>query len=167
MTETLDAMPRPETDEVKKGVRNTKVIADDLCDVLAATYRLIVKTYICHWNAKGPLFNSVYSLTEKQYEDMFEAADMLAERIRALGEVPPDRMTAIVEASVVEYGRNLTSANAFCEDLARDHERVAHRCHALLALSGGRLDPVTDDIATARWAFHERAALTLRALARS
>jgi starvation-inducible DNA-binding protein len=53
-----------------------------------------------------------------------------------------------------------------CEDLAKDHERLAHRLHALVELSGKHNDPVTDDLATGRSAFHEQAVWMLRAISK-
>ncbi|MEL6516688.1 MAG: DNA starvation/stationary phase protection protein [Pseudomonadota bacterium] len=165
MTEALNVVPQK--DSVETGVRDADAIATGLCDVLADTYRLIFKTHAYHWNVEGPLFYSVHNLTEEQYEEMFEAADVLAERVRALGRMAPARLATIMEDSVIKDQDDLPSAGAMCEDLASDHERVAHRFHALVELSDSRNDPVTDDLATARSAFHEKAAWMLRALAKS
>ena len=165
MTDALNVVPKPT--DIETGVRDTKAIARGLCDVLADTYRLVFKTHAYHWNVEGPLFYSVHNLTEEQYEEMFEAADVLAERIRALGEMAPSTLKSIVEASVVEDRDTLPSAGEMCDDLAADHERIAHRYHALVELAGDRNDPVTDDLATARSAFHEKAAWMLRALAKA
>lgn len=165
MTEALNVVPQ--TVDVETGVRDTHAIAEGLNDVLADTYRLIFKTHAYHWNVEGPLFYSVHKLTEGQYEEMFEAADVLAERVRALGQMATSRLDTIMKDSVVKDGDSLPSAGDMCEDLAADHERVAHRYHALVELSGDRNDPVTDDLATARSAFHEQAAWMLRALAKT
>ena len=75
----------PSEDKVSTGVRDTESIAEGVANVLADTYRLVFKTHAYHWNVEGPLFYSVHNVTEGQYEDMFKAADELAERIRALG----------------------------------------------------------------------------------
>ena len=165
MTEALNIVPR--ADHVDTGVRGTDAIAAGLTDVLADTYRLIFKTHAYHWNVEGPLFYSLHSLTEEQYENMFEAADVLAERVRALGLMAPSRLSQIMKESVVDDRDTLPSAGEMCEDLATDHERVAHRYHALVELADSHNDPVTDDLATARSAFHEKAAWMLRALAKS
>ena len=165
MTQPLNVVP--EQDQVETGVRDADAIATGLSDVLADTYRLIFKTHAYHWNVEGPLFYSVHNLTEEQYEEMFQAADVLAERVRALGRLAPSQLSAIMEASVIEDKSDLPSAGDMCEDLAADHERVAHRFHALVKLSDDRNDPVTDDLATARSGFHEKAAWMLRALAKS
>ncbi|QBF29958.1 Dps family protein [Thalassococcus sp. S3] len=157
----------PETDVVETGVRNIDAIAKGLADVLADTYRLIFKTHAYHWNVEGPMFYSVHNLTEAQYEDMFAAADDLAERIRALGKLAPMKMAEIMQNSVIEDHDSLPSAGDMCEDLAADHERIAHRLHALIKLSEEGEDPVTEDLATERSNFHEKAAWMLRAISKS
>lgn len=68
---------------------------------------------------------------------------------------------------MVKDEKELPSAGEMCLDLAHDHERAAHRFHALVDLAGSRNEPVTDDIATQRPAFHEKAARMLRALAKT
>jgi len=162
MTDALKVVPTADT--VKTGVRNVEGIADGLADVLADTYRLIFKTHAYHWNVTGPLFYSIHKLTDDQYENMFTAADELAERIRALGQLAPRRMSEIMDRSRVEDLEDMPDAKTMVEDLARDHERLAHRLHALIDLSGDRRDPVTEDLATGRSAFHEEAAWMLRAI---
>ena len=164
MKDALEVVPS--SDKVSTGVRDTKAIAQALTGVLADTYRRVFKTHAYHWNVEGPLFYSIHKLTEEQYEDMFAAADVLAERIRALGELAPSTMAQIMDHSKIkDLGVDMTAAD-MVEDLASDHERVAHRLHALVDLVDGRKDPVTDDLATARSAFHETAAWMLRAIAK-
>lgn len=165
MTDALKVVPTP--DPVTTGVRNTGAVADGLASVLADTYRLVFKTHAYHWNVEGPLFYSVHNLTEGQYEDMFGAADELAERIRALGHLAPSRMADVMAKSRIEDPTGEMSAADMIEDLASDHEHLAHRLHALVELSGQHMDPVTEDLATERSAFHEKAAWMLRALAKS
>ena len=165
MTDALKVVP--ETSTVSTGVRDTSAVAKGLADVLADTYRLVFKTHAYHWNVEGPLFYSIHNLTEGQYEDMFAAADDLAERIRALGHMAPSTLQSITDSSVIKDAGSLPSAGDMCEDLAADHEQVAHRMHALIELCDEAKDPVTEDLATARSAFHEQAAWMLRAISKS
>ena len=165
MTDALKVVP--ETDTVQSGVRDVEPIANALADVLADTYRLVFKTHSYHWNVEGPLFYSIHKLTEEQYENMFAAADEIAERIRALGQMAPMSMDEIVKRSVVKDLGETPNAGEMVEDLAEAHERVAHRLHALAELAGERKDIVTEDMATERSAFHEQAAWMLRSIAKS
>jgi len=97
---------------------------------------------------------------------MFKAADDLAERIRAIGHLAPMKISEIVDTSVIQDHSGTPTAQEMCVDLAQDHERVAHRLHALIELSEARNDMVTGDLAIARSAFHEKAAWMLRALSK-
>ncbi|GAB5375983.1 MAG: Dps family protein [Acuticoccus sp.] len=163
MSKALNVVPSNHA--VETGVKNTKKIATGLADVLSDTYALILKTHAYHWNVEGPLFYGVHNLTEEQYENMFSAADELAERIRALGHLAPMKLTATIESSVIEDKSKAPTAIEMCADLAADHERVAHRLHALIEIAEDNKDAVTADLATARSAFHEKAAWMLRAIA--
>jgi starvation-inducible DNA-binding protein len=156
----------PQNAPVDTGVRDTGPLAEAISDVLADTYRLMFKTHAYHWNVEGPLFFSIHNLTEEQYEDLFAAADELAERIRALGHLAPLTMADILERSVIKDAEGTPDARTMVEDLAKDHERIAHRMHALIEMTEERKDAVTEDMATARSAFHEKAAWMLRAIAK-
>lgn len=164
MTKAMSVVP--ETEAVKTGVRDTKSLAEGLGEALADTYRLVFKTHAYHWNIEGPMFFSIHNLTEGQYVDMFAAADEIAERIRAIDRLAPARMDEIMKASVVKDSSKLPSAEGMVDDLAKDHERVAKRMHALITLAEDSSDPVTADLITGRSAFHEKAAWMLRATAK-
>ncbi|MEL7090567.1 MAG: DNA starvation/stationary phase protection protein [Pseudomonadota bacterium] len=164
MSNAMKVVPT-ETD-VSTGVRDTQAIADGLADVLADTYRLLFKSHAYHWNVEGPLFYSVHNLTEDQYTNMFEAADELAERIRALGHLAPASFAEIMSRSAIDDRQGELSTEDMVIDLAADHERLAHRLHALIKMVEDHSDPVTEDLATERSAFHEQAAWMLRAMAK-
>ncbi len=162
MTSSLNVMPQ--SHDVKSGVERPEAVSKALGSALADTYRLVFKTHAYHWNVEGPLFYSIHNLTETQYNDMFKAADVLAERIRALGQVAPFNLSEIMSASVIEDKAELPSAGEMCRDLSEDHERMAHRLRGLIKIAGEHEDPVTEDLATERAAFHEQAAWMLRAI---
>lgn len=162
MTQPLNVVA--ETKDIASGVREPATIAEGLANVLADTYRLTFKTHAYHWNVEGPLFYSIHNLTEGQYEDMFAAADEIAERIRAVGQITPMTMADIIERSVIKDDSKAPSAGEMCSNLASDHERIAHRLHALITIAADNNDPVTEDLATARSAFHEKAAWMLKAI---
>nr|WP_323778275.1 DNA starvation/stationary phase protection protein [Amylibacter sp.] len=162
MTSPLNVVPSEH--DVKSGVQNPDGLAQGLRDVLADTYRLMFKTHAYHWNVEGPLFFSLHKLTEEQYQNLFEAADVLAERIRALGQLAPSKMAEILADSVIADLDDQPSAGDMVADLAKDHEAVAHRMHALVRLAGKHGDVVTEDLATARSAFHEQAVWMLKAI---
>ena len=164
MTEQMKVVPKAE--KVQTGVDNAKALAGALSGAVADTYRLIFKTHAYHWNVEGPLFYSVHHLTDAQYNEMFPAADELAERIRAIGQLAPHALADVMKLSVVKDLTSLPSTLEMVEDLAQDHAAVAVRFHELIKLADDNNDPVTADLATRRSAFHEQAAWMLRATAK-
>ncbi len=162
MDDVLSATPQ--ASKINTGVTNPKDIANALTEVLADTYRLVFKTHAYHWNVEGPMFFAIHNLTETQYEDLFAATDVLAERIRALGQIAPFSMREIIENSTISDLSKLPSAGEMCADLAAGHEDIARRMHALIETAENAKDPVTADLATSRSAFHEQAAWMLRSI---
>lgn len=164
MSDVLSAVPKKDT--VETGVSHITQIAKGLTESMADTYRLLFKTHAYHWNVEGPLFHSIHKLTEAQYGNLFAAADDLAERIRALGQLAPSRLADITKASCVTDKDKLPSAQVMVEDLAADHEAIAKRMRAVIKSAEEGDDPVTADLLTGRCAFHEKAAWMLRATAK-
>jgi starvation-inducible DNA-binding protein len=164
MSDAMSVVPVAEA--VKTGVTGVQSVAKGLQQALADTYRLVLKTHGYHWNVEGPLFFSIHHLTEEQYQNMFDAADVLAERIRAIGQLAPMTLAEITDASIVKDLTKVPSAQQMVEDLAKDHSEVARRMHGLIVLADEQSDPVTADLITGRSAFHEKAAWMLRATAR-
>ncbi|MDZ7909371.1 MAG: DNA starvation/stationary phase protection protein [Gemmobacter sp.] len=164
MNKVLNTVPK--ADKVETGVSNVPNIADGLTQALADTYRLMFKTHAYHWNVEGPLFHSIHVLTEGQYNDLFKAADVVAERIRALGYLAPWQLADIIKGSVVEDASKLPSAQDMVADLAADHEAIAKRLRDVIEVAEKGNDPVTADLLTARCAFHEKSAWMLRATAK-
>lgn len=164
MNKVLNTVPK--ADKVETGVSNVPNIADGLTQALADTYRLMFKTHAYHWNVEGPLFHSIHVLTEGQYNDLFKAADVVAERIRALGYLAPWQLADIIKGSVVEDASKLPSAQDMVADLAADHEAIAKRLRDVIEVAEKGNDPVTADLLTACCAFHEKSAWMLRATAK-
>lgn len=162
---TTTTNPKPAPVSVKTGVDAPKKVAHALSNVLADTYSLLIKTHAVHWNVEGPMFFSVHNLTEAQYNDLFAAADVIAERILALGQLTAMSPNALLKNSIVGDVAEPYDAVSLCKGLADDHASVAKRLHEVIEIAGDAGDPVTEDLATARSAFHEKAAWMLRALA--
>ncbi|SFR08676.1 Dps family protein [Poseidonocella sedimentorum] len=164
MKDALDTVPR--STPVNSGVDKPAAVADGLAQALTDTYTLLLKTHVYHWNVEGPLFYSIHSLTEEQYGDLFEATDVLAERIRALGQLAPMSVKAVLSDAQVDDAPKNPTAKDMVEDLAKGHEKLAKQLRGLIRVSEEHDDDVTADLATARAAFHEKATWMLRAIAK-
>ncbi|MCU0898990.1 MAG: DNA starvation/stationary phase protection protein [Cypionkella sp.] len=164
MSEALKAVPG--SDKIDTGITGVVAIAKGLSEALSDSYRLLFKTHAVHWNVEGPMFHSIHVLTEAQYNNLFKAADDLAERIRALGRIAPFQLSEITKQSCVTDPAKLGSAQDMVEDLASDHEAVVRRMREVIGKAEDGDDVATADLLTARCAFHEKAAWMLRATAK-
>ena len=70
-----------------------------LNELLANSSVLLFQTLNYHWNIVGPEFHDYHLLFDKQYNEMFEHMDLLAERVRAVGGVAVASMSGLVKAA--------------------------------------------------------------------
>lgn len=155
---------RPDIENPNTGIDDKKRLGALLTGVLADSYMLMVKTQGYHWNVVGPLFTSVHELTEKQYRDLFQAVDDIAERIRALGVVAPSSITEMIPfAEILEDTENPTTEGMLVSLIA-DHEAVCRKLRKTEELAQELKDVVTSDMLIERMAFHENAIWMLRAV---
>jgi len=145
---------------IKKNSR--KKITDALKHFLADTYLLYLKTQSFHWNLVGPNFYSLHILLEKQYEDMAEAVDEIAERIRALGEFAPGTFAEFKNLSQLKEEKKYLKQNKMIEILTFDHEKIAKTTKSIIRDSQDEYDDVTADMLIKRITFHEKSAWMLR-----
>ena len=155
---------KPDVEHPETGLEERKRLAGCLSGVLADTYFLLVKTQAYHWNVVGPLFVSLHSLTEKQYENLFESVDEIAERIRAIGYPAPSSITEMVALTVLDEDVGNPTAEQMVQNLIRDHEAMVRRLRNASERAADLRDAVTADLLTERMAFHEKAIWMLRAI---
>ena len=73
-------------------------IAKGLSHLLADSYTLYLKTHNFHWNVTGPMFNTLHLMFMGQYTEQWNALDLIAERIRALGVPAPRHLPRVRQA---------------------------------------------------------------------
>lgn len=106
----------------------------------------------------------MHELTEKQYENLFSAIDVLAERVRALGYPAPSSITDMISLSAIDADMGNPTTEEMMQNLVADHETVARRFRESAERAEDGKDPVTADMLTERLAFHEKSSWMLRAL---
>ena len=154
MTATIDT-------GIKKADRSA--VAVELTKVLADSYAVYLKTHGYHWNVRGPEFFSYHNLLELQYRELWAALDLIAERIRQLGEFAPQGYATFANLTSIKDGDPETEAQAMIAELMRDHETVIATLRAAMAVANDGGDDTTVDLLTQRLAAHEKAAWMLRA----
>ena len=138
--------------------KSPKEIAAGLSKLLADTYAVYLKTHGYHWNVRGPNFGSLHALFMTHYTEMWAAIDLIAERIRALGELAPQGYGAFGKLSQIKDGDPSQNAEAMLKELVADHAALVATAKA--AREGA--DDVTASLIDARVEAHEKHAWMLR-----
>ncbi len=153
--------------KVDIGLQSEKrvAVAKKLAKYLASHYTLFQKTLYYHWNVTGKQFVSLHELFEKQYRDLFEKGDELAERIRALGHMSPGTFREFMKLSSIEEDQELPGdAETMVENLLYDHEQASQEARAVLKIAEENKDEVTVDMMIERMTFHDETAWMLRSI---
>lgn len=142
-----------------------QAIADGLSRLLADNYTLYLTTHNFHWNVTGPMFNSLHQMFMEQYTELWNAADPIAERIRALGHFAPGSYAQYGQlASLDDAPATPPAALDMVRILVNGHEAVARTARSLLSLADEAQDEPTADLLTQRLSVHEQTAWMLRSL---
>lgn len=91
-------------------------ISRGLSHLLADTYTLYLKTHNYHWNVTGPMFQTLHTMFEEQYNELAGAVDLVAERIRALGVKAPGSYHEFSKLTSVKESTGDLNANQMIAD---------------------------------------------------
>ncbi|KUM51627.1 Dps family protein [Rheinheimera sp. EpRS3] len=141
-----------------------KAIADGLSVLLADTYTLYLKTHNYHWNVTGPMFQTLHTLFETQYNELALAVDEIAERIRALGEFAPGSYKEYAKLTSIKEADGIPTAEEMIKDLVKGQEAIAKTARSIVPVADEASDEVSLDLLTQRMTVHEKTAWMLRSL---
>jgi starvation-inducible DNA-binding protein len=139
-------------------------IAAGLSRVLADGYVLYLKTHNFHWNVVGPMFQTLHALFMTQYVEEWNALDLVAERIRALGHPAPGTYAEFTRLASLEETPGVPKSEAMVALLAEGNEAVAATARSVFPVAERAGDQPTCDLLTQRIGVHEKNAWMLRSL---
>lgn len=141
-----------------------KKIAEGLSHLLADTYTLYLKTHGFHWNVTGPMFNTLHLMFEQQYNELWTAVDLIAERIRSLGVYAPGSYQQIGKLSSIKEEAKVPNAKEMLKQLVAGHEAVVRTAREIFPVAEKGNDESTCDLLTQRMQLHEKTAWMLRSM---
>lgn len=144
--------------------KDRKKIAGGLANLLADSAVLYLKTHNFHWNVTGPMFNTLHLMFMDQYTELWNALDLIAERIRALGFPAPGSYKEFAKLASIPECEGVPSAKEMIKQLVAGQEAVVKTARTLLPIAGKADDQPTLDLLTQRMQIHEKNAWMLRSL---
>jgi len=146
------------------GAAEREQIAKGLSALLADSYTLYLMTHNFHWNVTGPMFNTLHLMFMGQYTEQWNALDLIAERIRALGHPAPGTYKEFVALASIKEVEGVPRATDMIRQLVAAQEATARTARKLFATVDEANDQPTMDLLTQRLEVHEKTAWMLRSL---
>jgi len=146
------------------GKRDREKIVRGLSELLADSYTLYLMTHNFHWNVTGPQFNSLHLMFMGQYTEQWNALDLIAERIRALGHPAPGTYGEFARLASIAEVEGVPKANDMIRHLVAAQEATARTARKVFPLAEAANDQPTADLLTQRLEVHEKTAWMLRSL---
>lgn len=144
--------------------KDRQKIAEGLSGLLADSYTLYLMTHNFHWNVTGPMFNTLHLMFMAQYTEQWNALDLIAERIRALGYPAPGTYKEYVKLASIKEIEGVPKALNMVRHLVASQEATARTARSLFSLVNDANDQPTADLLTQRLEVHEKTAWMLRSL---
>ncbi|MBI3094040.1 MAG: DNA starvation/stationary phase protection protein [Rhodocyclales bacterium] len=160
------AMKAKSTPKLDIGIsdKNRAAIAQGLSGLLADSYTLYLMTHNFHWNVTGPMFNTLHLMFMGQYTEQWNALDLIAERIRALGHPAPGTYKEFVKLATIKEVEGVPRALDMVRHLVAAQEATARTARKLFPLVEKAKDQPSADLLTQRIEVHEKTAWMLRSL---
>ena len=144
--------------------KDRKKVADGLSRMLADSYTLYLKTHNFHWNVTGPMFQTLHLMFMTQYNEIWMAVDLIAERIRALGFPAPGSYAQFAALTSIKDADGVPKAKEMIRQLVEGQEAVVRTAREILPIAEKAGDQPTVDLLSARMEVHEKNAWMLRSL---
>lgn len=144
--------------------KSRKEISQGLGRMLSDTYTLYLLTHNFHWNVTGPMFQTLHTMFETQYNELALAVDLIAERIRSLGYPAPGTYEDFAKLTSIKPVKGVPKAKEMITQLVKAHETVSKTARSIFQAAEAGHDEATLDLLTQRIQLHEKTAWMLRSL---
>jgi starvation-inducible DNA-binding protein len=129
------------------GDNSKKALADALNGLLADYYALYLKTKNFHWHVTGPHFREYHLLFDEQATELIATTDLVAERVRKLGQ---DTLTSIgaiaAKQRINDHDSTSTDASKMLKELHADNETLIKALKDAKNLADEAGDNATDGL---------------------
>lgn len=128
------------------GDNSIKALADALNGLLADYYALYLKTKNFHWHVSGPHFHEYHLLFDAQATELIATTDLVAERVRKLGQPTLTSIGSIAARQSVKDSDDRLEAGKMLAELRADNRALVNTLRAAKELASEAGDNATDSL---------------------
>lgn len=145
-----------------KTSRKDSRVVDGLNLVLADSYALMGLTHQAHWNVEGSDFFPLHKAFQEQYENLFEAIDEIAERVRALDSFAAGGLSKLAKMAEMDEFTAPLAQKDYVAGLIVAHEKLLEDAIRTREAAGQANDLETQDLMIKRIAWHQKTTWMLK-----
>ena len=139
-------------------------VAEELNKVLADEVVLTIQTRNYHWNVEGKNFNAMHLFYEKQFTELDEIMDTVAERIRMIGHYTEARLTDYLKLTHLVEQPYSNDQQLQLMNLLESQETIIRNMRKLISVFNDEYkDFGSGDFVTELLGKHEKMAWMIRA----
>ncbi len=145
-----------------KSARKDNRVAEALNLALADSYALMGLTHQAHWNVEGSDFFPLHKAFEEQYENLFEAVDEIAERVRALEVFAAGGLAHLARMAEMDEFTAPLPQKDFVAGLIVAHEKLLEDALAAREAAAQANDLESQDLMIKRVTWHQKTTWMLK-----
>src|ERR1700740_2793863 len=131
-------------------------VAESLNLVLPDSSPLMAALHLAHWTVEGEDFFPLHKAFQEQYENLFEAIDEIAERVRALNVYAVGGLNALGKLANIEELKWPLPQKDYVAALIVVHEKTTEDALRTRELAESANDLETQDLMIKRLQWHEK-----------
>jgi len=127
--------------------QEAKAVTEAVNPLIADVFALYVKTKNFHWHLSGSHFRDYHLLFDEQAEAIFEAIDIMAERVRRIGGTTIRSIGHIAQLQTIEDDNNdFVPAGVMVRQLMEDNAHMAKMIRDAIAVCDKNRDSATSNV---------------------
>lgn len=109
-----------------------------------------------HWQTFGPLFRDLHLLFDEFAEEVYETIDVMAERVRMIGQNPVSRLEEFQKTATIKSAADSTDMRQMITEADNNAIHIIKEMREAIKTADDNDDPGTADIITKFIQIHEK-----------
>ena len=157
MTQTASKKSKTKTEEkISTHNKPNDAIVQSLQKQVANAFILYLNYKHYHWQTFGPLFRDLHKLFDEFAEEVYETIDVMAERVRMIGQNPVSRIEEFQKTATIKSAADNSDMREMVKEADANVIQVIKEMREAIKTADDNDDPGTADVLTRFVQIHEK-----------
>lgn len=157
MTQTAGKKSKSEiAEKISTHNKPNDAIVQSLQKQVANAFILYLNYKHYHWQTFGPLFRDLHLLFDEFAEEVYETIDVMAERVRMIGQNPVSRIEEFQKTATIKSAADSNDMREMIKEADKNSIQVIKEMREAIKTADDNDDPGTADVITKFVQIHEK-----------